>query len=399
MKVPIIRIPFPERELDVIKSGVESVLRSGVLTSGRYTEEFESLLCGFTGAANAVACNSGTAAIELIVRGLGVEGRDVVVPTNTFMATALGPMHAGNRVVFADSDPKTLSLDVEDVRRRITPATAAVITVHVGGIVSPSVHELKALCDERSIYLIEDAAHAHGSSVDGQQAGTIGVAGAFSFFPTKVLTTGEGGAVVTDDDALAERMRMIRDQGKDPSLGGRIAELGHNYRMSELTAVMGVEQMHRARIIIDERRAIAALYDQALEGMEGFGRLVIPESVFSTYYKYVGYLDEGTDRAALKARMREKYEVALTGEVYADLCHAEPVWERRTYCGTSRDKAGDVCARWPACGCGEQQRGFRGAEYIAQHHVCLPLYPGISEDDVDHVVASLRKSLVEVREG
>lgn len=403
MKVPIIRIPFSGDDLALIHGETERVAGSGMLSGGKYTQQFEAQFAAFSGARHAIACTNGTTALELIIRALGIEGKAIIVPTNTFLASALAVMHAGNRVIFADSDPDTLSLDVEDVRRRITPDTAAVMTVHIGGIISPTVNALKRLCDERGLVLIEDAAHAHGSTMDGRGAGTIGVAGGFSFFPTKVLTTGEGGMVVTNDVEVARKCSILRNQGKDPAYQNRISEFGSNHRISEFTAVIGVQQMKKAPKIMEERRAIAAYYDHALGSVQGFRPLVLPENVYSTYYKYVGYLDENIDRAKLKARMREHYGVSLTGEVYADLCHTEPIWERYTYCGRHHAGAANggavACHQWPGCGCARRQDGFPGADYIARHHVCLPLYPGLSQAELAHVVTALQAAIKDVREG
>ena len=391
--VPIIRIPFDDEDRDFMQSGIADVFGSGFLTQGKYTQEFEAQFSAFTGAKHSVAVNSGTAALEVILRALGVEGGSVIVPTNTFMATALAAIHAGNRVIFADSDPETLSLDVDDVARRIEPDTRAVMLVHIGGIITPRFQELQALCESRGLFLIEDCAHAHGSSIDGRSAGTLGVAGAFSFFPTKPLTTGEGGMVTTDDDGVAERARMIRNQGKDPNQGGHIGELGHNYRLSEVTAMIGVQQMHRAEEFLEDRRRIARFYDQALADFSGLRAQVVPPGTVSSYYKYVVFLDPAYERADVKRTMKEKYGVSLPGEVYADLCHDEPLWQRYTYCGRRRDAEPVFCPRWPGCGCDKAQSGFEGAVQGSKEHLCLPLYPGLGDEVLQYVMDSLDRTL------
>lgn len=395
MKIPILRIPFKDSERAFIQNGMNQILDSGMLTMGRFTAEFEERFAAFTGAHQAVACSNGTAALELILRGLGIEGRSVIVPTNTFLATAFAVMHAGNRVVFADSDPETLCLDVKDVARRIEPDTAAVILVHIGGIITSAVYELQRLCRDRGLHLIEDCAHAHGCTIDGRKAGTLGTAGAFSFFPTKVLTTGEGGMVTTGDDALACRMRMIRNHGKNPAMGNRMSEFGYNLRMSEFTALLGVQQMNRAEEVLVDRRRAAAFYDTALAGVPGIRSVRLPENVVSTYYKYICYLDERFDRTAVKRHLREKYDVSLTGEVYADLCHTEPLWQSYTYCGARRGERVH-CGRWPACECDQMQTGYPGSEYLARHHVCLPLYSGLTDGELEYTVSSLRIALKEL---
>lgn len=395
MKIPILRIPFDDADRAFIQDGINRILDSGMLTMGKLTAEFEERFAAFTGVRHAVACSNGTAALELILRGLGVEGRSVIVPTNTFLATSFAAMHAGNRVIFADSDPETLCLDAEDVARRIGPDTAAVILVHIGGIVTPAVYKLQELCQARGLYLIEDCAHAHGCAIGGRQAGTLGVAGAFSFFPTKALTTGEGGIVTTNDDALARRIQMIRNHGKNPELGNRMSEFGHNMRMSEITALLGVQGMRKAEMIFADRRRVAAFYDTALSGISGIRPVRLPENVTSTYYKYICYLDERFDRVTVKRHLREKYDVSLTGEVYADLCHTEPLWQSYTYCGARRCEHVN-CRRWPGCGCDQMQDGYPGSEYLARHHLCLPLYPGLTDDELEYTVKSLRSTLQEV---
>ena len=263
--------------------------------------------------------------------------------------------------------------------------------MHIGGIISPVWSELKRLCDQRGLHLIEDCAHAHGCSIHGQHAGGLGVAGAFSFFPTKVFTTGEGGAIVTNDEEVYRRSSMIRNQGKNPELGNRISELGHNFRMSEFTALVGVQQMRKAESVLEERRRIAQFYDRALVDVEGV-RPVRPLGP-SGYYKYVAYLADGIDRNQVKSILKSDYQVSLTGEIYAELCHDEPLWDSFTYCGRARDGVGPVCAHSDGADCDERQIGFPKAEYISRRHICLPVYPGLSRDQLEHVVSSLAATL------
>ena len=371
-------------------------LESGWVGTGPKVAHFEELFAEFTGAGYCVAVSNGTAALEIILRALGIEEQSVIVPTNTFLATAFAVIHSGNRVIFADSDRETLCLDVEDVRRRVIDDTRAVILVHIGGVITPQVHDLKRLCQERDLYLIEDCAHAHGCALAGQQAGTLGVAGAFSFFPTKVLTTGEGGMITTDDENLYRRAMMIRNHGKNPEMGNRMSEVGNNQRMSEVTALLGVQQVRKAPAVIEERRRVARFYDAALSEVDGVRALILPDALYSSYYKYIAYLDERYARAQVKRVMKEKYGVSLTGEVYADLCHTEPVWERYTYCGRQRLNRDIACTRWPSCGCDQPQTDFPGAEYASHHHLCLPLYPGLTEVELTYVVDSLKHTLSEL---
>jgi len=393
--VPIIRIPFSEADREFFHAGLDEILDSGQLTSAKYTRQFEEEFAAFSGSRFAVATSSCTTALELTLRALEIENASVVVPTNTFLATAFAVIHAGNRVIFADSDPNTLCLDVADVERRLEPGTRAVVLVHIGGIITADVEALQRLCEQRDLYLIEDCAHAHGSSLAGKPAGTFGIAGAFSFFPTKVLTTGEGGMITTDDERLYERALILRNHGKDPQLGNHITELGHNFRMSELTAMLGVEQMRKAERVIAERRAIARAYDERLQDVAGVRPLPLPSTMRSTYYKYVAYLDERFERAAVKAALKDRFGVSLTGEVYEDLCHTEPVWQRYTLCGRRRSEAGGAVCEHDVCR-GDVETSFPGAEFASQRQICLPLYPSLTEEDAGYVVESLKTILDEM---
>lgn len=400
MDVPVLDIPFSDAERDFIRDGIDEILDSGFLTMGEKTETFETSFQEFAGTSHAVACDSGTSALELILRGLDIEEEEVIVPTNTFMATAHAAMNTNNRVMFVDSDPETLSIDPASLSEQISDDTAAVILVHIGGIISEDVDEIQAICENHGAALIEDCAHAHGSEIDGVQAGSLGVAGAFSFFPTKVLTTGEGGVAVTADQELAERMRMIRNHGKNPELQDRISEPGGNYRMSEFQALIGVQQLRSAEERIRERQQIAAYYDEHVPDIPGIEPLSLPDNVTSTYYKYVVYLDESIDRSELKSLMAD-HDVSLTGEVYENLCHDAPIWDDYTYCGKQRPDGsgpGDTpaCSQWPDCNCDSLQESFPGARYISEHHACLPVYPGLSEAQLEHVIESLKHSMAEL---
>lgn len=401
ISVPILRIPFNDDEREHLQGSLNEILESGYLTQGDFTDRFEDQFADLVDADHAVACDSGTSALELIFRGLRIEGQSVIMPTNTFLATAYAAMHAGNRVIFADSDPETFALDPEDVRKRIAEDTAAIVPVHIGGVVTDAIDELRELCDEHDLALVEDAAHAHGSAMEGDYAGTLGDAGAFSFYPTKVLTTGEGGVVTTDDEALADRMRRLRNHGKNPEQGNAITDVGNNWRMSEFTAALGVQQVESAATRIEKRQEIAAFYDEHVPNIPGVDPLDLPEGATSSYYKYIVMLADGIKRSEVKTRMQEDHDVSLTGEVYDTLCHEQPLWEDYTYCGARREgPSGEpACEMWSECGCDTRQTsGFEGARKIADRHACLPVYPGLSSQEQRHVVDSLKNVVSELME-
>src|SRR5438067_10104374 len=214
MRVPPARVTFPPEDRAEILARINDALVSGALTLGPNGRELEDQFAARHDVPHAVAVSSGTSALEIIFRALDVAGREVLVPANTFFATAAAAVHAGARVRFVDCDPLTMSFDLDDVAASIGPETAAIVAVHIGGLVSPAVPALAALCAQRGVSLVEDAAHAHGSALDNHPAGTFGVAAAFSFYPTKVVAGGEGGMIATNDASIADEARTYRDQGK-----------------------------------------------------------------------------------------------------------------------------------------------------------------------------------------
>jgi perosamine synthetase len=353
---------------------IDASLQSGALTLGPHTAEFEAEFAARHDVPHAIAVSSGTSALEIIFRGLGLEGAEVVVPTNTFFATAAAVMHAGGTVRLADVDTTTMALSVETVEAALTPASAAVVLVHIGGLISPEAGAIRDLCDRRGILLIEDAAHAHGASVGGVMAGQFGRAAAFSMYPTKVITSGEGGMILTADAALKDEALIYRDQGKAGFLGGDHVRLGYAWRMSELHAAVGAVHFRRLDEFIRVRREAAAVYDEGLAGIEGIDPLPIPPGCTSNFYKYVALLAPGIDRAGLKAELRSAHGVSLSGEVYGLPLHDQPIFQNLN--GGPFPVADDVCAR----------------------HVCLPVHSDMTVDEAAYVVATLKVAIEAARD-
>jgi perosamine synthetase len=369
MRVPPASVHFPAEDRATILRQLNECLTSGQLTLGRYGRELEERFAAYLGVRHAVAVSSGTSAIEIPLRALGVEGKDVLVPANTFFATAAAVVHAGGRPRFVDCDPETMALDPVDLRRCIGPETAGAIVVHIGGLVTPAIDAIRQACDEAGIWLFEDAAHAHGSAQAGRMAGTFGVAASFSFYPTKVIAGGEGGLIVTDDDRIAEEARIYRDQGKAGFYTNFHTRMGANWRMSEPHAILALSQFGRLDEFIAHRQRIAGIYNAALASLPGVTPLTVPEGARCNYYKYVAYLPDGADRAALKQTLRAEFEVGLSGEVYDRPLHQQPVF-----------------APWV-------DRPLPGAERLCARHICLPVFATMTDDQAEYVVESLHATL------
>lgn len=265
------RVPFfrPSVSDDEIK-GVVAAMTSGWLTSGPQVKEFEARFAEAVGAKHAVAVNSATAALHLCLEAIGVgSGDEVLVPTLTFAATAEVVVLLGATPVLVDCDPDTLSLDVADARRKLTPRTRAIMPVHYAG--QPcDVDGVMALAAEAGIKVIEDAAHAFPAHYGGRKIGSIGTATCFSFYANKTLTTGEGGMVTTDDQALAARVRLMSLHGLSRNAWNRFAEprswdyailaAGYKYNMTDVAAAMGLAQLRRSEAMLAARQACAERY-------------------------------------------------------------------------------------------------------------------------------------------
>lgn len=372
--VPAARVVLSEADRAEVLARIDHSLQSGSLTLGPNTDEFERRFAETLGLPPAVATSSGTSALEIIFRALGVEGSEVVVPANTFFATAAAVMHAGGSPRFADVDPNTMALSAESVEAALTVGTKAVVVVHIGGLVTPELPAIVELCERRGVALVEDAAHAHGSSLAGKPAGGFGRAAAFSFYPTKVLTSAEGGMIVSADEGLRREALVYRDQGKASFLGQQHVRLGYAWRMSELQAALGVVHLGRLEEFVTRRRAVAALYDRALVETPGAAPLAGNAHSSSNYYKYPVLLDADIDRERLRGALRDQ-GISLSGEVYAEPLHKQPVFAELAH--GALPVAEDVCAR----------------------HVCLPVHSDMTDDEAAYVAERFCDTLSSLRKG
>jgi dTDP-4-amino-4,6-dideoxygalactose transaminase len=366
------RVVFPAADRAEIAEAVAEILATGMLTLGPYTRQFEASFAAAHSAGwpagegpHPVATASGTSALEISLRAVGVTGRDVIVPANTFYATAAAVLAAGGRPVFADVDAATFALSPDTLRAACTPRTAAAVLVHIGGLISPQADDLGQVCQERGITLVEDAAHAHGSTYQGRHAGSFSAAAAFSFYPTKVVTCGEGGMILTGTPSLADEARIYRDQGKGSFGANHHVRHGYAWRLSEQNAVTGLVHLRRLAEFISRRREAAARYDEALAALDGLVPLREPDGCQSNFYKYIALLPPGADRARFKQELAERHDVRLAGEVYDLPLHRQPVLAE--FAGPSLPVAEEICAR----------------------HICLPVHSDMRDDEVDQVVTAV----------
>jgi len=354
---------------------VVDVYRSGWLSMGPRTEELEAAFAAFTGARHAIAVANGTAALHLACQAVGLgPGDEVVVPSLTFVATANAVAYTGAKPVFADvaglTEPWLSRQACEEV---LSDRTRAIMVVDYGGHCG-ELEALRALCAERGLVLLEDAAHAAGSRLKGRHLGAFGLAGAFSLFSNKNFAIGEGGLVVTDDDAVADRVRLLRSHGMTSLTWDRhrghasdydVVGLGFNYRMDEPRAALATSRLRRLDAENGRRAELDARYRQALDGLELAPALPPAPGLESAHHLFVAVLDEGVDRDGFRRH--------LAGEGIQTSVHYPPLHQTTLY----RDSG----ARLPV------------TEEYAARAVTLPLFAHLTEADQDRVVAAARAAL------
>ena len=373
MKVPATKPYFSEEDIAFVTDRLKDILRGkSFLTMHKYGAEFEKQFSEFIGTKCAVGCNSGTSALELICRALNVSGKEVILPSNTFVASANAILNAGGTPVFADCRDD-MCLDAEDAIKRITSRTAAIMQVHIGGIVSESTLVLQKVCAEKRIHLIEDAAQAHGSEFNGVKACAFGVADGFSFFSTKVMTTGEGGMVTTNDAAMAEKMKSLREFGKvkQDIYVNHYTAMGYNWRLPEVASLMGIRQLASLKDFVQRRRALAQIYDDEFSTHPDISIVEPPNKKEHNYFKYMIILEHHDRTAVHKALVAN--DIQPSGYVYELPLHHQPVFPDAR--GLSLPKTEFVCA----------------------HHLCLPIFYGMTDEQARHVASTLKKILASMK--
>ena len=291
MKVPLAEPDLSGREAEYVLECVQTGWISG---KGKFVSKFEEEFAAYLGVEHAVAVCNGTAALHLAVRALDIgPGDEVIVPTFTMIACANAIRYVGARPVFVDSEPRTWNLDPGRVEEKITDRTRAIMVVHIYGHPA-DMGPILELAEEHGLYVIEDAAEAHGAEYKGRKVGTFGHLACFSFYANKIITTGEGGMVVTDDAELAERVRRLRDQGYNVKLRKWLIHdvVGYNYRMTNLQAAIGLAQLERVEELVEKRRRNASLYTSLLRNLPGI--TLPPEEPWAknVFWMYTVLVDE-----------------------------------------------------------------------------------------------------------
>jgi dTDP-4-amino-4,6-dideoxygalactose transaminase len=374
-RIPLSDIDLGEDEI----SAVENVLRRRWLTMGAVTQEFEAAFRNYTGAKYALAVTNCTAALHMACIALGLRaGDEVIVPSLTFVATANAVRYTGATPVFADIlGEDNLNISPDSIEALITARTRAILVMHYGGYACDMTRILD-LARKYNLKIIEDAAHAAGAWQDGRHLGTWGDIGCFSFFSNKNMTTGEGGMVVTNDADLYEQLRLLRSHGMTSLTWDRhkghawsydVVELGFNYRIDEIRAAIGIEQLKKLDQNNDRRRQLTQLYCESLKKDPQLGIPFRNHPGISSAHIMPVLLPHHTSRAEFMEQMKS---LGIQTSI-----HYPPIHRFTAY--------RDIGERATKC--------LSVTEDIAKHEVTLPLYPGMSSNDVATVTEAVGKSL------
>ena len=360
------------------KQAVEAVMDSGLLVHGPKIQEFESAFADFTGAPRAVGTSSCTSAMHMAYFVFGLApGDEVIVPAQTHVATAHAVELAGGTCVFVDSEADTGNIDIDLLEGAITPRTKAISVVHFLGM-PVDMRRVMKIARTHNLVVIEDCALGVGSTLDGTHVGLFGDVGCFSFYPVKHITSAEGGMLITRNEALAEKISKVRAFGVDRHHGARklpgmydTVALGYNYRMSEIHAAIGAQQMKRVSGFLLARQQNYRLLESSLRNVPGVSLLSSSHDTFhSSYYCLSIILDAGIDRVAFMERMKER-------GVGTSIYYPRPVPLMTYY----REKYGAADDQYP------------NASRISDRSVALPVGPHLSEGDMLYIAENVREEL------
>ena len=338
---PVAEPKFGDAELRYVS---ECVLTGWVSSAGKFVTRFEEQFSEFCESKFAVSSSSGTTALHLSLLALGIgPGDEVIVPSFTFISTANAVTFTGAKPVFVDSEPSTWNINPVEIKKAITAKTKAIIPVHVYGHPA-NMDPILDIARGYNLAVVEDAAEAHGALYKGKKVGSLGDMGMFSFYGNKIITTGEGGMIVTDNEELAEKMRILRDHGMDPKRRYWHSVIGYNYRMTNIQAALGVAQMERIDQIVEQKRINATLYSQGLQNIPGI--TLPPEAAWAKniYWLYSILIDDEEFRMSSKELGEQLKGRGIETRPLFPPVHQQPIYdtkqnlpvaERLSHCGLS----------------------------------------------------------------
>lgn len=344
---------------------ITNCLKTGWISSaGSYVIKFEEEFSKFCNARYGIACSNGTAALHLALVALGIGNQDeVIIPVFTFIATANAVTYTGAKPVFVDCRRDTWNIDTEKIQEKITKKTKAIIPVHLYG--EPvDMEPILKIAKEYNLYIIEDACESHGAKYNGKMVGTLGDIGCFSFFGNKIITTGEGGMIVTNDEKIAEKIRILRDHGMAKDKKYYHPVIGFNYRMTNLQAAIGVAQLERIDEILQKKKRINNLYNSLLDDVKAIIFQAHNEKSESVCWLYSVLIDEKTSKISRDELIHKLKEVNIDTRPFFYPIHLMPPYKTKGK--------------------------FKVAEGISKQGINLPSGVNLTTKDIERIVSKIK---------
>ena len=355
----IFNLKFDNKSQDYFKNHAGKIFKEGFFSNHTYVKKFEDKFKQFNNTKYCLATSSGTSALEIILRSYNLKKKNVLMNANTFIATAHAAVNAGANIIPVDIENKYFLMCPNDLRKKISKKTGAVVIIHIGGRITPYIEEIKTICKKYNVPLIEDAAQAVGSKFKKINAGNFGDAGAMSFYTTKVMTTGEGGMITTNNKNIYENIISLREFGFIKGEKTKYDKISSNFKLSEFSALLGLIELKRVRLRIQQRNKIAKRYQKYFQKNSNYNLLKEPKNTFSNYYKQI-FLSS-FERIKIKTIL-ESNNIPLTGGVYYTPIHKQPVYR-------------NILKKFK----------LPVTDYFCKNHFCPPCYPELSTKQIDQI--------------
>jgi len=358
-KVRIFDLKFSQNNIKEFNKGARQIFEKGFFSNDDFVKDFERKFSKYNHTKYCLSVCNGTAAIEVILKSLELKKKKIIVNSNTFIATGHAIINSGYEIVPVDIDKNFYGMCPEDLEKKIKlNDVGAVIIVHIGGIITPNILKIKKLCAENKVFLIEDAAQAQGSSFKNIKAGNFGYAAAVSFFTTKVMTTGEGGMVLTNNKKFYNKCVSTRQFGKSLVDNRKHYKVSSNYKLSEFSALLGMIELKRINRRIKKRNLIAKVYRDLLKN-SSFKIIKPIKQMKINYYKQI--LISNYDKLKIKKFLKNN-NVELTGSVYDIPLHLQPVYKKRL-----------------------KKYNLKNTELFCKYHFCPPCYPELKIENIKRI--------------
>jgi perosamine synthetase len=372
-KIPLFKIYWDQKDIDAVSTVLK---RGSYWATGPEIKEFEKNISEYVGRKYCVSFNSGTSALHSVLLAYNITSGEVIVPSFTFISTANSVILSGAKPVFADSESETYGLDAKSVEQKINNKTKAIIPIHYGGLPSRDILKLKKISKENNIVLIEDAAESLGSKANNKMVGTFGDAAMFSFCQNKVITTGEGGVVLTDSKEVFEKMLQVRSHGRvenqkedyfSTTKEQEYIDIGYNYRMPTMNAALGLSQLKKIEKIIEMRRQKAMYYNERLQKLT---EIILPLELPNQKHVYQMYTIQLKNK-----KIRDGLQEHLTKKSIMTKVYFHPIHLKSYYQNILNCKEGNLSK----------------TEELSGRVLTLPIYATISKKDLDYIINSIKE--------